>query len=63
MKSVIKNSMRTLVDVAIGGVAMQAVGNSSMPQGFKDATNVGIGAGIMGRSLKRSGFGGKKSRW
>lgn len=65
MKSnLMKSGVGTIVDVAIGGVAMQAVGSSSMPQGIKDVTNLGIGVGIMGRAMKRSGFGkhGKGSK-
>jgi hypothetical protein len=41
---------------------MKMVGDSSMPQGIKDVTNLGIGVGIMGRAMKRSGFGGSNKR-
>jgi hypothetical protein len=57
-----KGAVGTVVDVAIGGAAMKMVGDSSMPQGIKDVTNLGIGVGIMGRAMKRSGFGGSNKR-
>lgn len=53
-KSFIKDSVRTLTDVTIGGAAIQAVGNSQMTPGLKQATQIGISAGIAGRSIGRN---------
>jgi len=52
-KDFLRHSVGTLVDVTLGGAAMKVVGDSSMPKGLKQATNIGIGAGIAGRAYGR----------
>jgi hypothetical protein len=52
-KNFMRNAAGTMVDIAIGGMVMKSVGDSSMPQGFKVLTNIGISAGIAGRAIKR----------
>ena len=49
----IKRTVRTLVGVTLGGAAIKAVGDSPMSPGFKEATQIGISAGILGSSFKK----------
>jgi len=49
----IKGFLGTLVGVVIGGVAIKQVGGiSAFPSGLKSATQVGIGLGVLGNTVK-----------
>ena len=56
--NLMKGAVGTMMGVALGGAAIKMVGDSNMPSGIKEATQIGIGAGILGHSMKS--FGGKK---
>jgi hypothetical protein len=48
-------TIKSIFDIALTGTAMNMVG-STMTGGFKDATNVVLGAGLLKRTAKNSGF-------
>ena len=51
----IKGLFGTLVGVVIGGAAIRQVGGiGSFPSGLKSITQVGIGLGVLGNTLKSS---------
>lgn len=47
MKSMIRQGVRSLVGVAVGGATLNAVGSSNMAPGFKEATQVAVSAGVL----------------
>lgn len=55
----LKHSFGTIVNVAVGGAALNAVANSPMNYGLKTATEVGISAGIASNALGKHKNGKK----
>lgn len=49
-----KDMIGSAMEVAVGGAVMRTVGDSSMPQGFKDATQIGIGTAVLGSTIKKT---------
>ncbi len=51
----IKNLFGTLIGVVIGGEAIRQVGKiGGIPSGLKSVTQIGIGLGVLGNTLKSS---------
>ena len=52
MKKMIKDSVGLMTGIAVGGEAMKMAGNN-MPSGFREATQIGIAAGITSKAFKK----------